>query len=101
MKKNYLTRVVKGIAQMKTDSIMERFARKEDACMEDVINDLIGDSIKVKDLPEDDRLASLAMSAYLIGIMQGLALVRESGIVSEDAMIKIISSIYPEISEDS
>jgi|GEM_PF-5132529 hypothetical protein len=99
--KNYLTRAVKGIAQMKTDAIMEKYARKEESSMEDIINNLIYDSIKIKDLPEDDKLASLAMSAYLIGIMQGLALVRESGVVSEDALVKIISSLYPEIPEDS
>lgn len=97
--KNYLTRAVKSIAQMKTDAIMEKFANKEDSSMEDIINNLIHDSIKVKDLPEADKLASLAMSTYLVGIMQGLALVKES--VSEDAMIKIISDLYPDLSEVS
>lgn len=99
--RNYLSRAVKGIAQMKTDAIMEKYALIEEASMEDIINNLIHDSIKVKDLPEADKLASLAMSSYLIGIMQGLALVRESGVVSEDALVKVISDLYPDISEVS
>ena len=94
--KTYITQAVKGIAQLKVDRLMEKHSRNPNSSMEDIINSLIEDTLKVEDLPLEDRMASLAMSTYLVGILQGFAIVRESRLVSEDVMIKIVSSISPE-----
>lgn len=95
--KTYITQAVKGIAQLKVDRLMEKHSRNPNSSMEDIINSLIEDTLNVEDLPLEDRMASLAMSTYLVGILQGFAIVRESRLVSEDVMIKIVSSISPEV----
>jgi hypothetical protein len=97
--KNYLTTAVKGMAQLKTDRLMEQHSRDPNSSMEDVLNSLIKDTLGVEDLPLEDRFASLAMATYLVGILQGLAMVRESGLVSEDVMIKIVTGLTPDFEE--
>lgn len=94
--KNYITTAVKGMAQLKTDRLMEQHARDPKSTMEDVLNSLVKDTLGVEDLPLEDRFASLAMATYLVGILQGLAMVRESGLVSEDVMIKIVTGLSPD-----
>jgi hypothetical protein len=95
--KSYLTKVVKGIAQLKVDRLMEVHARDPTSSMEDVLNALIQDTLHSEDLPLEDRFGSLAMATYMVGMLQGLALVRES--VSEDVMIKIVSALSPDFEE--
>lgn len=97
--KSYLTKAVKGIAQLKVDRLMEVHARDPTSSMEDVLNALIQDTLHSEDLPIEDRFGSLAMATYMVGMLQGLALVRESGLVSEDVMIKIVSALSPEDEE--
>jgi hypothetical protein len=97
--KNYITTAVKGMAQLKTDRLMEQHARDPKSTMEDVLNSLVKDTLGVEDLPLEDRFASLAMATYLVGILQGLAMVRESGLVSEDVMIKIVTGLSPDFGE--
>jgi hypothetical protein len=97
--KNYITTAVKGMAQLKTDRLMEQHARDPKSTMEDVLNSLVKDTLGVEDLPLEDRFASLAMATYLVGILQGLAMVRESGLVSEDVMIKIVTGLSPDFED--
>jgi hypothetical protein len=97
--KSYLTRAVKGIAQLKVDRIMNVHARNPTSSMEDVLNALIRDILHSEELPLEDRYGSLAIATYQIGLLQGLALVKESGLVSEEVMIKIVSALSPDYEE--
>jgi len=64
--------------------------------MEEVLNWLIEDTLKASDIPKEEYLASLTMASFFFGFMQALSLVMESGLISEDAMVKMLASIMPE-----
>ena len=94
--KNYITEFVKQIASRKIERIVERQQKNPGKAMEDILNWLVEDTLKASDIPKEDYLASLAMSSFFFGFMQAFSIMLESGVISEDAMMKILSSIMPE-----